>query len=234
VNRSISDSPYRWDRCGHGHPVSIDSNSVVNAKKKLAGGWYIRHHCYASECGPCSPGGSLIYAPCSGWLDLKIPDNPAQHLWAPYPRQTSTQWRDSAALLPRTDGVYTWTVANKKEVFKPRVIRDRCLVFTPEGDVVDMLLEHDGYGKEKFREKAADIAPRVGKDRSLSYGDGVGMCWRGLYAVTGTELTCSLTEVKAEPYTITGKLNGDVTTLKVKKAYKKAKMKYEYTFRPIA
>jgi hypothetical protein len=212
----------------------IDSNSVVNAKKKLASGWYIRHRCYARECGPCSPYGSITYAPCSSWVDLDIPDHPAERLWYPYPRQTSTQWRESAALLPRTDGVYTWTISNKKEVFKPRVIRDRCLVFTPEGDVVDTVLEHDGYGKERFRESAAGIAPRVGKPHSLACGSGTGMCWRGLCEVKGSDLTCSLTEFRAEPYTITEKLRGDMTKLKVKESHKKTKDKREYTFRPLA
>lgn len=226
-NRSIAHSPYRYGRCAHRHGVELSGNYLFNVKKKLSG-WYVRHECGAPCTGCYNAAGPL---PCRSFVDLKIPDNPTEHLWVSYPRHTSTQWRDGAALLPRTDGVYTCTISNNKELFKPRVIRDRCLVFTPEGDVLDLKLEHDGYGKESFKEKAGRIVPWFRDDR-LGYGPSAS--WRGLYEVTGTSLTCSLTEIAASPYTYTGKLQGDATTLKLKWVNRKDKAKWEYTFRPVA
>jgi hypothetical protein len=233
---SIIHSPWRWRQCAHGHEIDLWGNSLVSVQKKLSG-WYIRHDCWkpctSSQClGPYVPSTSdSIPVPCKGYIDLKVPDKPTEHLWAPYPQHTSTQWRDSADLLPRTDGIYTSTISNNKEIFKPRVILDRCLAFTPEGDVFDFEVRHDGYEKETFQERAGRIVPWFRADR-LSFGPG--MAWRGLYEVSGISLTCSLTEIKAAPYTFAGNLQGDATTLKLKWVGQKGKAKFEYEFRPLA
>lgn len=228
---SIIRSPYQYGQCSHGHGIPLTGNHLAIVRKKFSG-WYIRHHCW-SPCYACrgipyrSPD---IPMPCERYIDLKIPDEPTQHLWAPYPQHTSTQWRDNADLLPRTDGVYTSNISNNKELFKAREMRDQCLVFTPEGDVIDFRIEHDGYEKETFQEKASSIVPRFRAER---LGMGPGAAWRGLYEVTDTSLTCSLTAIAATPYTFTGNLQGDVTTLKLKRTAGKEKAKLEYKFWPL-
>lgn len=167
-------------------------------KRKITGGWYARLDCWKPHCWKCRDlaGNAGM---CKSGVEINIPDDPVRQPWISYPRHSSTQWRDNALSLPRTDGVYTSTVESKKEVFKPRVFRDRYLAFTPEGEVLDYEAIHDGYDRERFHADAADIVTRFRTGELYSFRPDP-VRWRGLYSMTGTALTCSLTEVQASGY----------------------------------
>jgi hypothetical protein len=229
---SIKASPNRWTRCKHSHLIDQGWIEPTMISWKLAGGWYVRYDCPETSCGACpSPGGGG--GPCHSGVNLNLPDDPARHLFPPFPQHSSTQWRDKATLLPRTDGVYTRTVETRKPMFKPRVFDDACLVFTDEGEVLDDVIGHEGYDTEDFKARAAALFPKV---RAGYRSCGPTSTWRGLYEVTGDALNCSLTEMAGERYGFTGTLSGDAGTLKLKKVDARGRKlaKQEYTFRPLA
>jgi large subunit ribosomal protein L7/L12 len=222
---SYGTSPYRYQKCKHGHDVDL-ATSPWRVKRTIQGR-HVDVECM-EPCEKCTDPyrrslDGTNKDPCKSGVLLDVPHDPATKVATQYPRHTSTAWRDSAATLPFVAGAYTRTIELKKQMFKPNVYQDHCLVFTADGDIFDFVLRHEGYDQESFRSSVerivTDFRPRPGR-------------WRGLYRVDGSTLTCSLTREAGERYGYSGTLAANPGKLKLKPLSGRHKM--EFTFRPLA
>lgn len=147
--------------------------------------------CRTKDCEHCGS------SECSYVVKFKISDDPAQLVAPPYRQQTSTQWRDNAAVLPRFDGVYRHN-EETSTFYGSTTTADNCLFFANHGEVFDVRLKREGLGwRDDFRVSARSVRDELRRLPATRHG---------LYQVNGADILCSLTGFNLAQYEYSGTL----------------------------
>ncbi|RKE05083.1 hypothetical protein [Streptomyces sp. TLI_171] len=208
---TLRDSPLRFVKCDHGHPIdAYSSRWRMGQIAVMYGVPLVTLECGERVCAACGVYEYAARCRLPGYIG--VPQDPAQVVARGYPRHPSDAWRIGARALPRLDGVYRKPAARGEFVigFETQDV-EHCLLFTNGGEVYEfnVAYRHGLRSGSRFHE-AVGVAVR-GFDNSRP--DNV----RGLYTVAGNQLACHMLTPTDESYQYHATLKGPVNELKLQR-----------------
>jgi hypothetical protein len=247
--KSFADSTARYQRCKNGHVVDVARSSWTLTRNKRK--WHIYAICGkphdVAYYRPDGVSARTTSVPCTSGILYPISDDDSDpRLWRArqVPQHESTAWRDAAAALPEFGGIYGCVISSKtvprlgSRVVPRYELENQCvaLLFTTGGEIYEADFDSHSDGNGIFFNKdrtgmvfLVDAASPMAEFRRRAPG-----IWRGLYTVTGQEITCTVTAVVDEHYTYSGTLpaNGAPLTLTKRNAKGRKIGKYSFKFYP--
>jgi hypothetical protein len=167
-------------------------------------GWHAVAACHASGCGTCDP--NRYGHACGSGVAVDLPVDPEEISVPAYEaQQQSDAWRQSAAVLPRTNGVYSDQVSKdySNKHFEAILFTEWGTVFVFDVEVASGL-----FAPVPFREGARRAMQWFGHPSPREER-------RGLYGLNGLAISFTVRDMYGNPAEYTGAIDASSKELKL-------------------
>jgi hypothetical protein len=194
-------SPKRFAPCGSGHLVDLfeETWEAVGTKR---GRWFAYVRCY-EEIGPLSTS-----PPCRSGVNVSLPVDSGEISVMTYQARHETQaWRQSASVLPRSDGIYVDHASND-DIHK----HYDALFFTGQGVI---FVFHFSVLKGPFVSHISSIETEARKSMKWFSHPSPRHELRGLYSVTGQAVSFTVHDRNGSSAEYAGVIDAKAKELKL-------------------